>query len=112
MTYLRHQYTVAIAFFLLTVICLQSSGVSLVQRPVANGRRNIPTCHCCHAKVFLKLDRGFDLKPVLLLPSRVVCVGDPAVRLICSSFLLFCLLPAGTSMAVRLRGPPGISLFC
>ena len=112
MTYLRHQYTMAIAFLLLTVICLQSSGVSLVQHPDAGGRRNIPICHCCHGKIFLKLDRGFDLKPVLLLPLRVVYAGDPVLRRIYSSFLFFCLLPAGISMAARLRGPPGVSLFC
>ena len=112
MTYFKHRYLVAFAVLLPAMLLLQSSGMSLVQRPDASGRRNIPTCHGCHAKVFLKLDRGFDLKPVLLLPSRVVRVGDPALELICSSFLYFYLLPAGTSTAARLRGPPGISLFC
>lgn len=106
MTYLRHRCTVAFAILLLTVICLQSSGALLVQGPDANNGRNIPTCHCCHAKVFLKFDRRFDLKPVFLLPSRIVTPGDLVTTPTHPTFLFFCTLAARTTTSTTLRGPP------
>ena len=106
MTYLRHRYSVAFAILLLTVICLQSSGALLMQGPDGNNGRNIPTCHCCHAKVFLKFDRRFDLKPVFLLPSRIISLGDPSTTPPHPTFLFFCTLPAMTTAATTLRGPP------
>ena len=112
MTYFKHRYLVAFAVLLPAMLLLQSSGMSLVQRPDASGRRNIPTCHCCHAKVFLKLDRRFDLKPVFLLPARIICLGDPTVKRTPFSFLFFYMLPAGSTTAARLRGPPDLSTSC
>jgi hypothetical protein len=102
---------VAFAVLLLTVICLQSSGAVAMQSPGANGR-NVPTCHCCHGKVFLKLDGRFDLKPVFLLPARIICLSDPTVKRTYSSFLFICALPAGSTTAARLRGPPDLSISC
>lgn len=113
MAYLRHRATVAFALLLLAVICLQSSGAALAQGLDGTTRRNVPTCHCCHAKVFLKLDRRFELKPVFLLPSRIVCLSDPsAVRQPYPTFLFLGELPAGTNTVARLRGPPCLPAYC
>jgi hypothetical protein len=112
MTYLRHRYTVAFVTLLLAVICLQSSGALLVQvRDGATGR-NVPTCHCCHAKVFLKLDWRVDLKPVFLLPSRIICPGDMPMKRTYCSFHFSCTLPARSITAARLRGPPVLPTSC
>ena len=112
MTYLRHRCTVAFVLLLLAVICLQSSGAAAMPGADGANRRNIPTCHCCHAKVFLKLDRRFDLKPVFLLPARIICLGDPTVKRTPFSLLFFYMLPAGSTTAARLRGPPDLSTSC
>ncbi|HEV2482427.1 MAG TPA: hypothetical protein VGS79_22335 [Puia sp.] len=112
MTYLRHRCTVAFALVLLTMICVQSTGALSAQRPGADPGRNIPTCHCCHGKVFVKLDRRFNLKPVFLLPARVICLADPVVRPIVHFSFLLCVLPARISITARWRGPPDVLPNC
>ena len=108
MTYLRHQCTVAFTFFLLTFICMQASGALPGQQADGGSGRNIPSCHCCHGKVFLAFDRRFDLKPVFLLPSYIICNSDPAVRPAYALSFSFCTLSTATIAAARLRGPPGV----
>lgn len=112
MTYLRHRSTVALILLLLTVICVKSTGALQMQRPDADAGRNMPTCHRGRGKLFVKFDRRFDLKPVFLLPSRIICLGDPAVRPLVSFSCFLCVLPTGVDTTARWRGPPGSSLHC
>lgn len=112
MTYLRHRCTVAFVLLLLIVICMQSTGALPSQRPVANPAGNIPTCHCCHGKLFVKLDRRFDLKPVFLQPSRVIGLGGPVTRPMVSCSIFLCELPVRIHATTQWRGPPRISPDC
>src|SRR6185312_7674371 len=109
MTYLRHQCSVAFALVLLIVICVQSTGALPSQGPDANPGRNTPTCHCCHGKLFVKLDRRFNLKPVFLPPSRVIGPDGPAKRPKISFRIFLCLLHTGAGTTARWRGPPNVS---
>jgi hypothetical protein len=115
-TYLRHRFLgPAVALVMLVAICVQVTGTVPVQGPNGTlsaqgpnggGRGNIPGCHCCHGKVFLKLDKRYDLKPLVFLSTPSFRLVVPQVRRVRGCFPVL----RGSSLAVLrpagLRGPP------
>jgi hypothetical protein len=106
-TYLKHHFLEsAVAMAMLLAIGLQSTGAVPAKGPDGGGRGNIPGCHCCHGKVFLKLDKRYDLKPLVLLSTPFFQLAVPTVRRVCGRFLV---VRGWASTVVRpaaLRGPP------
>jgi hypothetical protein len=119
-----HRYTVALSKCLLPVICMilltaqltyqpfcfhpNGSGTATVaQQAGGDGSGGLPNAHC-HNKVYLSLDKRYDLRPVLFLPApsfRVAALIP--VRHVPAYF--FCLrLAAATVRPSCLRGPPSL----
>lgn len=96
----------AVAMAMLVVIGLQSAGAVPANEPNGGGRGNIPGCHCCHGKVFLKLDKRYDLKPLVILSTPFFQLVAPPVRRICGGFLVLGGWASTVFRPAGLRGPP------
>jgi hypothetical protein len=108
MTYSKHRYPVAFVIVLLAVICLQSSGAIQVQRPDGGDQRGFPCAHCCHAKVFLQLDRRYELRPVFDLPSFTCSRAELPVRPPRRANVYIPGPAAGVLRRAWYRGPPEV----
>jgi hypothetical protein len=117
MTFLKNTCFAALTICLIAMICLQSSGVTLVQRsggnavtgnaPAANAPAGTPNMHC-HGKLFLKLDKRYDLKPVFFLPVVYFRVAAFPVGRVDRPYQFSWGLVAGVLRPGNLRGPPSI----
>src|SRR5580658_138875 len=107
MTSLRHRFLEsAVAFALLVAIGLQSTGAVPAKEPNGGGQGNIQGCHCCHGKVFLKLDKRYDLKPLVFLSTPSFQLVAPPVRRVRGRFLVLRGLALTLFRPAGLRGPP------
>jgi len=121
-----HRYTVALSKCLLPVICLilltaqltyqpicfcfhspGTGAATIAQQPGGDGPGSLPNAHC-HNKVYLSLDKRYDLKPILFIPAASFHVTALVpVRQVPAYF--FCpRLAAATVRPSCLRGPPSL----
>jgi hypothetical protein len=106
-TYLRHRFlNPAVALAMLVAICVQVAGTGSLQGPNGGGRGNIPACHCCHGKVFLKLDKRYDLKSLVILSTPSFRLVVPQVRRVRGCFPVLRGLASAVFRPAGLRGPP------
>lgn len=105
MTCQKHRLQVALTIFLMVVICLQATGFITVQRPDDAGRGNSRS-HCCHGKVFLKLDRRIDPKPTAYLSTPSSQLIVPPSRRVYHEVFMSPRPVAGKVRPARMRGPP------
>jgi hypothetical protein len=114
MTYTKHRLfglagkgpTVALILFLLAAICLQVAGAVPAKGPDGGGQGNSPGCHCCHGKVFLKLDKRYDLKQLVFLSTLSFQLVAPPVRRVRRRFKVSRSLASAVFRPAGLRGPP------
>lgn len=101
LTYLRHRLTVALAIFLLAVICVESTGA------IGGWDHRSSTHHkCCVCKLFLKLDQRYQVKPAVLLSTFYIEPVVLPVRRVCRTLLVSRPLTVPVIRSACLRGPP------
>lgn len=96
-------------FLLLVVICVQPTGAVAAQRAGGGDRGGIPRCHCCHGKVYLKLDKRYDLKPLVVLFLSFSETAVVPVRQVHCGCAVMRHLRAAVFRPASFRGPPLIT---
>lgn len=121
-----HRYTRALSKCLLSLICLIFLAGQLINQPCCSrwagaatptaanllrqpGRDqgNTPDAHC-HRKVYLLVDKRYDLKPVLFLPVPLFRLVVVPVEHRAPTDVFSAELAAGAVRPACLRGPPSI----
>jgi hypothetical protein len=121
-----HRYIVALSKCLLPVICMvlltaqltfesccicfhpNGSGTAMVaQQPGGDGPGNLPNAHC-HNKVYLSLDKRYDLRPVLFLPAPSFRVTALVTVRHVPAYFFYPRLAVATVRPACLRGPPSL----
>ena len=121
-----HRYTGALSKCLLSLICLSLLAGQLINQPCcphgadaatstatnlsrqpARDPGNTPDEHC-HRRVYLLVDKRYDLKPVLFLPVPLFRWVVVPVERLAPADVFSAELAAGAVRPACLRGPPSI----
>ena len=119
-----HRYIVALSKCLLPVICLilltaqltyqpfcfhspGTGAATVAQQPGGDGPGSLPNAHC-HNKVYLSLDKRYDLKPILFIPAASFHVTALVLVRQVPAYFFSSRLTAGTMRPACLRGPPSL----
>ena len=118
-----HRYTGALSKCLFSLICaillvgqifyqpcssrwLAATPATLAKQP-GRDTGNTPDAHC-HRKVYLLVDKRYDLKPVLFLPVPLFRLAVVSIGHVAPADGFSPRLAAGTVRQACLRGPPSI----
>ena len=91
----------------LTATTTNAPTATRLSRQPARDQENTPNPHC-HPKIYLSLDKRYDLKPLFFIPLPSFRLAALSVEHLTTAYSFSASLAAGAVRPACLRGPPSI----